>query len=157
VGDETDLPFEDTIHLAQLDDILDDTGKPYYRPGGHHEVPRSVFGRWNLSDETRRIFERATSGSIPPTTLRMTPDGVPQGHFWNGPNGPHGRYNAAVEELGVRFLERNRISPEQVTPDHARALLKEIRETTDPRIREYNNVLRLLRRLFPLRTGRGAD
>jgi hypothetical protein len=157
LGDETDLLFEETIHFAQLDGLLDDAGQPYYQRGGHHEMPRGVYRNWALSDETRRVFDRATTGSVPSSMLRTTPDGVPYGNFWTGPSGAHGQYNRAVEQLSERFIERNGISPQQMTPDHARALLKEIRETDDPRIRNFNNAMRLLRRIIPLRSGRGSE
>lgn len=154
-----DWPFDyaEELQLAQLEGILDAEGNPYYRPGGHHEMPRGVFGRWDLSEETRRVFERSTTGSVPRMLLRTTPDGVPQGHFWSGRDGPHGQYNAAIKELGDAFLERNQIRPDQMTPDHARTMLREIRESSDPRIRQFNDTMRLLKRLFPLRGGRGTE
>jgi hypothetical protein len=49
--------------------------------------------------------------------------------------------------------ERN-ITPEAMTPDQARDLLQEIRESDDPRIRDYNRMIRMLRRLFRFRGGR---
>jgi hypothetical protein len=49
--------------------------------------------------------------------------------------------------------ERN-ITPETMTPDQARDLLKEIRESDEPRIRDYNRMIRMLRRVFRLRGGR---
>lgn len=148
---------DEAIRLAQLDGILDSEGNPYYRPGGHHEVPRAVYEKWNLSDETRRVFEKATTGRVPPMILRTTPDGTPMGNFWSGPNGPHAHYNNAVEELGNRFALRNNTTPSQLTPDHAYAILKEVRESDDFRIRSLNSTVRLIRRLFPLRTGRGTE
>jgi hypothetical protein len=129
-------------------------GSPYYAPGGHHDMPESLFEKWNLDPETRQVFNRSTTGKVP-ETLRTSPDGVPRGNFWDGPNGAHGRYNAAVEELSTRFLEENEITPEQMTPNQARELLKQIRESDDPRIRDFNNTIRTLRRLYRLRTGRG--
>jgi hypothetical protein len=45
-----------------------------------------------------------------------------------------------------------------MTPDQARSLLKAIEESQDPRIRNYNHAMRLLRRLFRLRIGpRGTE
>jgi hypothetical protein len=132
-------------------------GSPYYAPGGHHDMPQGVFGKWNLDPETRQVFNRSTTGKVPEMLLRTSPDGVPSGHFWDGPNGAHGQYNAAVEELSTRFLEENKITPEQMTPNQARELLKQIRESDDPRIRDFNNAIRTLRRLYRLRPGRGNE
>jgi hypothetical protein len=157
VGDETDLLFLEAIQLAQLDGILDAAGQPYYQRGGHHEMPRGVSRHWDLSEETRRVFDRATTGYVPSSILRTTPDGVPYGNFWTGPSGAHAQYNRAVEQLSERFLERNGISPQQMTPDHARAVAEKIRETDDPRIRNFNNAMRLLRRIIPMRSGRGGE
>jgi hypothetical protein len=143
--------------VAQLGGTLTDAfGNPYYQPDGHHEMPKGVYEKWELSPETRQVFKDATTGSIP-LRMRTTPDGVPLGNFWDGPNGAHRIYNNAVEELANRFLEANNIRPEQMTPDQARSLLKEIRESQDPRIRDFNNSMRLLRRIFRLRTGRGNE
>jgi hypothetical protein len=44
-----------------------------------------------------------------------------------------------------------------MTPNQARELLKRIRESDDPRIRDFNNAIRTLRRLYRLRTGRGNE
>jgi hypothetical protein len=148
----------DRIRVAQFGGTVTDAdGSPYYQPGGHHEMPQGIYKKWNLRPETRKVFEQATTGGVPQMLLRTTPDGVPQGHLWNGPGGAHAIYNEAVQELSDRFLERNNIKPETMTPDQALALLKEIRESQDPRIRDYNAAIRLLRRLFRLRAGRATE
>ncbi len=142
--------------LAQLDGrVTDADGSPYYKQGGHHEVPRQLYRGWALRPETRQVFEKSTTGTIPQLHFRDAPDGIRQGHFWSGPSGPHGIYNEAIKELSDNFLDRNRITPEQMTPEQAQALLKEIRESADPRIRNYNSMIRFLQRIFRLRTGRG--
>lgn len=146
------------IRFAQAGGTVTDVdGRPYYKPGGHHEMPRNIFDKWNLRPETRKVFKDSTTGKLPRMMLRITPDGFPAGNFWNGPDGAHGVYNAAVRELANDFVKRNGIRPEDMTSDHARALLKEIRESSDPRIRNFNATIRLLRHLFPLRTGRGTE
>jgi hypothetical protein len=137
--------------------VLGSHGRPYYEEGGHHEAAKGVYKKWNLRPETRRVFDKGTTGAIPKALIRSTPDGVPVGHFWNGPNGAHGQYNKAIRELSDDFLARHKIRPEQMTPDHAREFLREIRESQDPRIRDYNNALRTLRRIYRLRTGRGTE
>lgn len=135
--------------------FTDKYGDPYYSPGGHHEMPQSTFRKWDLQPETRRVFDEATTGPLPKDTFRTSPNGVPQGHFWNGADGAHGRYNQAVNELSEKFLNDRNIRPSEMTPDDAWQLLAEIRESKDPRIRDYNDSVRLLRRLRFLRTGRG--
>jgi hypothetical protein len=45
-----------------------------------------------------------------------------------------------------------------MTPDHARAVLKAIAESEDPRIRLYREFIRRLRLFYRLRTGgRGSE
>jgi hypothetical protein len=129
--------------------ITDSTGASYYNPGGHHEMPRQIFDTWDLPPETRRIFNSATTGSLD-GYIRTRPDGTPIGNFWNG---PHMQYNDAVGELADRFLSENSITPSEMTPGNAMDLLQQIRESADPRIRDFNNILRTLRRLRMLRIG----
>jgi hypothetical protein len=52
--------------------------------------------------------------------------------------------------------ERNISEPEQMSPDHARAVLKAIEESEDPRIRYYRAFIRQLR-LFYRTGGRGTE
>jgi len=49
--------------------------------------------------------------------------------------------------------ERN-ITPETMSPEQARDLLKAIRESDEPRIRDYNRMIRMLRGFFRFRGGR---
>jgi len=56
------------------------------------------------------------------------------------------------------FMDAHNITPEQMTPDHARAVLKAIAESDDPRIRSYREFIRRLRPFYRLRTGvRGSE
>jgi hypothetical protein len=134
--------------------VTDADGQPYYRPGGHHEMPEGVHKNWNLRPETRKVFENSTTGKLRGARIRTTPEGVPRGNMWDR---AHRSYNTAVQELSDRFMKTNNLTPEAMTPDDARALLKEIRETNDPRIRNFNSNIRLLQRLFRIRVGRGAE
>jgi hypothetical protein len=124
------------------------------RHPGHHDIPRAVFEKWNLPAETRKVFERWTTGTIPNASLRYDLQGLAYRHVWDGPNGLHGQYNRAVEELGNRFLDNNNIKPETMTPQQARDFIMEINASEDPRLRDFNRAMRLLRYLFRLRTGR---
>jgi hypothetical protein len=71
-----------------------------------------------------------------------------KGRYWDGPEGAHRSYCAAVAELSDKFMGERKIIPERMTPDQARDLLKEIRESEDPRIRDFNRTMRMLRRSF---------
>jgi hypothetical protein len=148
--EEIELP---TIEVAwRGPPITDSWGDPYYNPGGHHELPHKLFDNWDLSPETRQLFNSATTGSLN-GSIRTHPDGTPIGNYWNGPKGPHGQYNDAVTELANRFLTENDIAPSEMTPEQALELLRQIRESDDPRIRDFNRMMRLLRRLRIFRTG----
>ncbi len=51
------------------------------------------------------------------------------------------------------FMTENNIQPEQMTPEQAQTLLNAVRESPDPRIRNYNKGIRMLQFLYRLRTG----
>ena len=109
--------------------------------GGHHEVPRAVFNKLNLPDETRNVFDEATTGPVPT-----------RGHRWDD---AHRKYNDAVGELTKDFMAKNNIEPEKMTPEQARSLLKAVKESTNPRIRDYNMGIRMLQYMYRL-PGRGG-
>jgi hypothetical protein len=67
-----------------------------------------------------------------------------KGRYWDGPEGSHRSYCAAVDALMMTFMAERKIVPETMTPDHAREVLKEIRESDDPRIRDFNRTMRML-------------
>jgi hypothetical protein len=136
---------------ADNDVVTDVFGEPYYQPGGHHEMPRSIYEKWDLRPETRAVFDRSTTGSLPPGRVRTSPDSDPQGHFWDR---AHRDYTDAIKELTDRYFERNRIGPPEMTPDQAREVLKEIRDSKDPRIRNYSTTIRAIRRFYRFRGGR---
>jgi hypothetical protein len=104
---------------------------------GHHFVPRQIFDKEPFRPETRRVFEQATTGRLSEPHRR---------------SGEHIRYNIAVKEHFDRFKEVHKLTSEEMTPDHARAFLREIFESRDPRIRYFNRqimmreVLRMYRR-----------
>jgi hypothetical protein len=134
--------------------VTDVDGSPYYAPGGHHEMPNGVYSKWDLSPETEKVFDQSTTGKLPKERFPGDDDGMPKGHYWDGPKGAHRSYNDAVQELSDKFMRERSIFPENMTPDEARDLLKEIRESDDPRIRDYNRMIRMLRRIFRFRGGR---
>jgi hypothetical protein len=68
-----------------------------------------------------------------------------KGRYWDGPEGAHRSYCVAVEQLSMKFMGERKIAPETMTPDQARDLLKEVRKSDDPRIRDFNRSMRMLR------------
>jgi hypothetical protein len=118
-------------------------------------MPRAIAGKYPFSDETRRVFDSATSG---PIGFRATSEsGALLGHYWDGSNGAHKAYSDAVDSLLKDYMSSQNILPEQMTADQARSFLLEIELSQDPRIRDYNNTIRLLRFLRTLRVGRGTE
>jgi hypothetical protein len=116
-----------------------------YAAEGHHHNPRAIYRKYPLPEETRRVFDKATTGPLP-------------FHGWHQYDEAHRLYSKAVEDLMDRFIQERKIRPEQMTPDHARAVLKEIADSEDPRIRSYRAMLRYMRMLYRLRTGtRGSE
>jgi hypothetical protein len=132
--------------------VLDAEGNPYYASGGHHEMPKGVYSKWNLSPETEKVFNQSTTGELPKGRVPLESEAAAKGHYWDGPKGDHGIYNEAVAELSDHFMRERNITPDTMTPDQARDLLQAIRESDDPRIRGYNRMIRMLRRFF--RSGR---
>jgi hypothetical protein len=134
--------------------VLDAEGNPYYSSGGHHEMPKGVYSKWNLSPETEKVFNQSTTGELPKGRVPIDDDSMLRGHYWDGSKGAHQKYNDAVKELSDSFMNERSITPETMTPDQARDLLKAIRESDEPRIRDYNRLIRMLRGFFRFRGGR---
>lgn len=132
--------------------ILNEFGEPYYRPGGHHEFPRKIYDSWDLSPETRQVFEESTTGRLPIGRV-SGPAGEIRGHYWDS---YHRDYTDGVTQLSNRFLKENDImETRQMTPDQARDLLAEIRRSEDPAVRDYNRAMRYISRVFRSGSGRG--
>jgi hypothetical protein len=105
-----------------------------WKPDGHHFMVQSIFRKWNLKPETLKVFEEAKTGKL-----------YAPGHLFDA---PHRQYNEAIRALSDDFLVRNSLTgrTHEMTPDQARALLKEIRESRDVRIWNYNRMI-LMREL----------
>lgn len=94
-------------------------------PGGHHFVPRVVFGKEPLKAETRKVFEEGATGPL-------------RGQIHRGGEG-HDLYNQAVKDAFERFKAKNKIArSEDMTPEHAKKFLDEVKRSSDPRIRNFN-------------------
>lgn len=105
---------------------------PYadYAGVGHHYPPRAVFKDYPFPPETRKVFEKAT-------TWHLHYEG---NNAWNE---QHMAYNDAVRTLFRDFFKRTQIEPSQMTPSEAEALVKEIMDSKEPRIRNFNRMVKL--------------
>lgn len=116
-----------------------------YAGVGHHHNPRAVFRKFALPPETRQVFDKATTGPLP-------------FHGWHQYDELHRLYSNAVEDLMNRFMQEHNIKAQQMTPDHARSVLRAIAESEDVRIRAFRAMLQHMGRLYRLRTGgRGSE
>jgi hypothetical protein len=106
---------------------------------GHHYVPQSLYRRLPLRADTRKVFDEAATGP-----LNAEP------HGWSK---AHQRYNGAVGEHLDRFLETNKIRPEQMTPDQAQSFVDQVKRSRDPGIRNYNLRIFMRELQFQLRRG----
>jgi hypothetical protein len=113
--------------------VLSDAAPDPIAPGmqfaadGHHYVPRGVFekDKYSFGKDTLQVLEDAATGPLHDPTSNWFDE-------------PHRQYNRAVEEALDRYLERNNIRGNQMTPDQARSFVDEIRTSRDPRIRGFN-------------------
>jgi len=116
-------------------ELLPENAMPVaWKADGHHFMIQSLFRKWGLKPETEKIFDNAKTGKL-----------YAPGHIFDG---PHRQYNEAIKALSDDFLARNNLTGREhlMTPDQARGLLKEIRESRDVRIWNYNRMI-LLREL----------
>jgi len=113
------------------------------RVRGHHFVPRSLFQRFGLSAEARKVLDRGVTGR-----LRA------EKHGWSV---EHHEYNKAIREKLSRFLRDNKIRPESMTANEATEFRERILRDQDPRIRNFN--LKIYRReiLYWIRRIRRLD
>ena len=118
---------------------------------GHHYMPKGVFKKYDLSDEALAVFDKTRSGLLETQAI-----GALRGHLWDGPKGLHKAYNDAVEELFEKHLSANNIKPQRMTGDQAWSFLRQIERSEDPRIRDYNATIKILRMLRVFR-GRGNE
>jgi hypothetical protein len=91
---------------------------------GHHHIPQSVYKKYNLRPETRKVFEEATTGRLHDQTS-------------NAYDKVHRDYNDAVTEHFDEYLRTNNIKPEQMTPAQAEEVIRQVVGSNDPRIRAF--------------------
>lgn len=142
---------------SEIDDpriVSDATPDNYWIPGeryvgdGHHFPPRATWRSLPLQPETRRIFNRAVSGPIP---LRMANPSTGATTFYHQWDKTHERYNGAVSALIENHMRRHGITAEAMTPIQAQKIVEAIHASRDPRIREYNEIVKILARLYRMR------
>ncbi len=114
-------------------------------PVGHHFVPQSLWRNEPLLPDTRRAFDRATTGPIP------------GGHNYGD---GHNKYNEAVRDMYEKWKTQNKIQCETMTPKQAEDFVRQVKQSTDPRIRDFNNRIyqRIINGAFRrIPGGRGAN
>jgi len=122
-----------------------------YAGAGHHYFPKASWRDLPLPAETRKVFDKAVSGPLAPKVwskrsnkwLRHTYDEA------------HREYSAAVDELFRNYTRRRHIRSRRMTPEQAEKFIEAIHNSSDPRIRRYNAMIKILRQLY--RGGRGND
>jgi len=116
-----------------------------YAGEGHHHNPRAIYGKLPLPEETRKVFDKATTGQLP-------------WYRWHQNDSLHRAYSKAVGELMDRYIQEHNIKPEQMTPDQARSVLKAIADSEEPRIRVYREMRKRMWMFYRLRSGaRGSE
>jgi hypothetical protein len=106
--------------------------------------------------DSAKHISQSTASKLRKRRLPGDDGGMAKGRYWDGPEGAHRSYCVAVEELFMKFMGDRKIVPETMTPDQARDLLKEIRESDDPRIRDFNRTMRMLASHFGFGAGQAA-
>lgn len=77
-----------------------------------------------MPQDARRVFDRATTGPIP------------GGHnFGDG----HNDYNKGVRELFENWKKEQKIDCAKMTPQQAEDLVSKVKNSSDPRIRDFNH------------------
>jgi hypothetical protein len=126
-----------------------------YAGDGHHFNPRAAWRSLALQPETRRVFDRAVSGPIPLRLVNPITRETTFHHEWDK---MHMRYSLAVKQLMENYMTANGITAEAMPPVQAQKIVEAIYASRDPRIREYNELVKLLARLYRLRAGgRGSE
>jgi hypothetical protein len=99
----------------------------------HHWVARQVFQSYPFSKETLNVFENAVTAPL----------NDPTSNYYDQ---MHRQYNKGVDDALKRFMDRNNIRADEMTPAQARQFIREVKSSTDPRIFDFNK--RLLIREF---------
>lgn len=117
--------------------------------GGHHYVPKEVINdpELDLSERMKKVLRRSTTGRLP--------------NGMNTYNQAHREYSRAVKELVRSFMSETSIPGSEMTEEHANELVRRVKRSSDPRIRNFNMQMwrarfKFIFRRIPFR-GRGFD
>jgi hypothetical protein len=124
---------DDRIRLAAEDDpnkASDATSEEWVRyqkyGKSHHWVGWDVYKHFpKLPEETRKVFENATSGPLADQTV-------------NWFNREHRAYDKAVVQAFKDFLKEKNTTEDRVTPEQADEFWRKMRWNSDPVIGSYN-------------------
>jgi hypothetical protein len=123
-------------------------------PHGHHWFSREHWKR--IPPEAIEVFDAAGLGKTGRLPIATRPSisaqfgQPPLGHYWDE---LHKQYNKAVGDLFEQYLEKHKITREQMTADHARTVLREIAASEDRRIQSYREMITRIWKFYRLRTG----
>lgn len=109
---------------------------------GHHFVPKAVAEELQISDDARRVFDKARTGPL----------NDPSANWYDN---EHRQYNRAVREELKTYIDKNNIESGKMTEAQARDFIKELHKSENSAIRSFN--LRAVRRhlrFLLLRIGR---
>jgi hypothetical protein len=118
---------------------------------GHHFFPRASWSTLPLPADTRRVFDRAVSGPLAPKAWSKRRNTWLQHRY----DAAHREYSAAVDELFQNYVRRHHIRSRRMTPEQAEKFIEAIHNSSDLRIRRYNEMIKTLRRLY--RSPRGNE
>jgi hypothetical protein len=111
---------------------------------GHHYINQATFKKYPLSDEARRVFEKATTGALSDPTS-------------NRNDAMHRAYNDAIDEAFRQYMSKNGIQPENMTAEQANKFADEVKRSTEPRIRDLNKRIWMREIMRSLRLFRGRE
>jgi hypothetical protein len=135
----------DGVQIAQAGGGLQ-FGLPRRR--GHHWVPKALYEddeEVPLQPATRKVFKDNVSGPLFDKRI----------NYW-GPE--HAAYNDAVKDLFISYLEKNKITSDQMTPAQAGEFVQEVLGSGDPRIYKLKmKVMYEAMRYWLIRGPRGGD
>jgi RHS repeat-associated protein len=95
--------------------------------GGHHFIPRQIFGKWDPASYARQLAEKFTSGPL-----------VDKSKNFN--DALHRAYNSQTAKIIENYLEKNGKSAEQLTKEDFKEIAEEIKAAGGA-IEEFSNRL----------------
>jgi hypothetical protein len=139
-GSSSDNVLQRTLEASNNESSIEFTSSRR-RARGHHYNPQAIFNKYPLPEETRKVFDNATTGPLRDRTSNLN-------------DRMHRLYNQAVDEHFRSFIQRNKIDVGRMTPLQAHQFLNELLDSTDPRIRTFNmrlwmREIRAILRRFP--------